>query len=124
MTSKWARAAVCARTSLGVPASSASAAAPAGRFRKKIQRQFTAAVISPPATGPAVAAVEPAAVHSVIARLRLTGSGKACRTSASEAGSISAAAAPCTSRAVISSPSDGASPHAAEESVNPISPRP
>ena len=81
-------------------------------------------MISPPATGPAAAAAEPAASTARSARLRLAGSGNAWRINASEAGSISEAAAPCTRRAVISRLSDGASPQAAEESVNPISPRP
>jgi hypothetical protein len=85
-------------------------------------RQLTRLVSTPPATGPAAAATAPPAVHSAMALALATGSPNACRTRAREAGSISAAALPCTTRAAISRPRLGARPQAMEATVKTDSP--
>ncbi len=94
-----------------------------GRFTKKMARQLSPLVSSPPATGPTATATEPAAVQMAIARARLPGSEYVCRISAREAGTISAAAPPCTMRETIRVPSSGARPQAAEARVKPARPR-
>jgi hypothetical protein len=55
-------------------------------------------------------------------RPRRAGSVKACRTSASDDGSMTAAAQPWTNRAPVSIPRPGAAPQAIEASVNPATP--
>ncbi len=95
---------------------------------KKIPRQSQAVVSAPPATGPSATAAEPPAAHTATARARRAGSvysprgGTPCRTSASEAGRTTAAATPCTTRAPIRAGRFGASPQAAEASVNTVAP--
>ncbi|GHI02061.1 hypothetical protein AQI88_17935 [Streptomyces cellostaticus] len=60
---------------------------------KKIIRQLIR-LSRPPATGPAAAPTEPPIAQTEIARARLARSGYASRSSASEAGTITAAPAP------------------------------
>ena len=71
-----------------------TAMTPVGRFRKKIARQVTVEVSTPPATGPITIAIAPPIVHRAIALARAAGSSYAWRTRASEAGMVSAAALP------------------------------
>src|SRR5262249_15609663 len=106
---------------------------PTGRLRKKMARQLTDGLNAPPTIGPSVdkprrtsgpAAVDtaPPTVHSAIARAGAVALRYACRTSANDEGSITAAALPCTSRATISRPNPGARPQAAEAKVKTASP--
>ena len=97
---------------------------PTGRLTTKIARQLRMLDSTPPATGPAATATAPPTVHSAMARARSAASGKACRTRASEEGSMIAAALPWNRRAAISSPSPGASPQAAEATVKTATPAP
>ncbi len=106
-----------------VRASRTRAAAPAGTLMKKISRQL-ARVSSPPVTGPAEDAIAPPIAHMATARARRAGSGNAWPIRAIDDGIMTAAAAPCTSRAVTSTPRPGARPQAAEASTNPATPAP
>jgi hypothetical protein len=99
-----------------------TATSPAGRLRKKIARQLSPDVSAPSATGPPAMATVPPTAHTAIAFARRAGSGYACRTSASEAGSMTPAALPCTARLPIRNPIVGASPHAADEARNAARP--
>ena len=99
----------------GARASSATAISPAGRLRKKIARQLNPDVSAPPATGPPAMATVPPTAHTAMAFARRTGLPYTCRTSASEAGSMTAAALPWTARPTIRNPSVGARPHAADD---------
>jgi hypothetical protein len=91
------------------------ATSPAGRLRKKIARQLSPDVSAPPATGPPAMATVPPTAHTAMAFARRTGLPYACRTSASEAGSMTAAALPWTARLPTRNPSVGARPHAADD---------
>jgi len=68
-----------------------------------------------------VATVPPTA-HTAMALARRAGLPYACLTSASEAGSMTAAALPWTARPAIRNPSVGARPHAADEARNAARP--
>ncbi len=95
---------------------------PTGRLRKKIARQSTALVRMPPSTGPAASAIPPTAAQVAIPFARAPGSANASRTRASEEGSSSAAATPCSSRAPIRTPIEGAAAQASEAMVKAIIP--
>jgi hypothetical protein len=106
----------------GERVSSSTPRAPTGTLRKKIARQPTLSVSSPPTTGPAAIATPPPAAHTAIARARSPGSSKTWRTNASDDGSTSAAVTPCTMRAATSDPALGATPQATDDAVNPTKP--
>jgi hypothetical protein len=108
----------------GARVSRASVARPTGRLRKKIARQLAAVVRTPPTTGPPAIATVPPTAHTAMALTRRAGSVKACRTSASDAGSMTAAAQPWTVRPPMRKPSLGARPHAADAATNAASPMP
>ena len=84
---------------------------------RKIQRQLPVSVSSPPIGGPSAAATEPTAPQAAIAGAHRWG-GKAASSSPSAAGIMAAAAAPCTARAAISAPADGATAHQADATAN------
>ena len=75
----------------------------------------------PPSTGPSAAAIPATPPHSPTTLARRSG-GNSGSSRASALGTIAAAAAPCTSRAAISAPADGARPAAAEPSTNSATP--
>ena len=90
---------------------------------KKITRQPATDVRTPPSTGPAAIAAAPPVFHTATARARAAGSSNACRTRESDAGSVTAAAQPWTSRDPIRTHSAGASPHPADAAVNRARPQ-
>ena len=91
---------------------------------KKTKRQSHTLVSSPPSTGPAAMATAPPAAQTATARARRAASSYACRISASEVGISTAAAAPCTTLAPISTPSVGARPQARDARVKTTRPQP
>src|SRR5829696_1656017 len=68
-------------------------------------------------TGPAAAAIEPAALQMPIAMVRRSGA-VPCSTMPSEAGIMPAAPAPCTARAAMRASIDGATAQASDAAVN------
>ena len=100
---------------------SASAAMTSGTFRAKTQRHEVAPTIAPPASGPAIEAIAPQAVHEPTAAPRCSG-GKAMTMIASELGVTSAPAAPCSARATIRKPIVGATAQASESTPNAATP--
>ena len=102
-----------------MPATTAST--PTGTFRKNTQRQPAAATSRPPITGPdarptaCAAACTPSAVRRVRAGTLVT-------TSATLLACSRAAPPAWTTRRAISAPSEGASPHAADEPANTTNP--
>jgi hypothetical protein len=93
-----------------------------GRLRKKIARQLTCSVSSPPTTGPIASASAETPAHVPIARPRSAG-GKALVTIESVAGIMKAAPIPCTARLITSQASFGAKPAVADESANTLTPK-
>ena len=89
-----------------------------GRLMKNTPRQVQPLTSSPPMTGPLAAPIPPTEPHRPRARDRPARVGNAAWSSTSEDGTSAAAPAPCTNRAAISTPIDGASPQAAEASAN------
>ncbi len=85
-----------------------------GRLRKKIARQLTCSVRSPPTTGPIASASAETPAHVPIARPRSAG-GKAFVTIESVAGIMNAAPMPCTARLATSHVSFGAKPAVADD---------
>src|SRR5580658_4165558 len=96
---------------------STTAATPTGTLIQNTQRQFTWTRL-PPITGPSAA---PSAdqVPSAFGR---PDAGTAASSSDSDAGTIAPAPAAWTTRAAISRPTPGASPHSTDPAVNPASP--
>ena len=94
---------------------------PIGTFSQKIHGQARPCTTAPPIIGPARMArpTTPLKIPSAFARW---GGGYAPDRRAMAGGMIIAEPAPCTARATISQPMDGASAHAADIAVN--SPRP
>ena len=84
-------------------------------------RQPTWSTRTPPIAGPAAAASAPAALQAPIAAARRSGAVSES-TTASEAGIIAAAAAPCRARATSSVGRLGASAHSRLKSVKPPTP--
>ena len=80
---------------------------------RKIQRQLSSSINTPPASGPVSEAIPAAAPHRPIAAPRCAG-GNICVISAIVCGVSSAAPSPCTTRAMISMLNDGANPHASD----------
>ena len=105
------------------PASRTSATAPMGRLMKKMARQLSS-IRNPPTTGPAAEATPAPRDQRAIARARSASSAYASRINASDDGMITAAPAPCASRAATSTASEGASPHATEAITNSAKPDP
>jgi hypothetical protein len=83
----------------------------------KIQRHPPPSASRPPIGGPKAAATEPTAPQPAIAAAHRCG-GNAASNSPSAAGIIADAAAPCTVRAATSTPTDGATAHAADDTAN------
>ena len=97
---------------------------PRGKLTKKMLRQPNEPMSRPPATGPAAKPTPPAAVHQATAWPRKRASPpEAWFSSASEAGTISAAPTPCATRAAISSAPFGARPQPAEAAMNTAKPK-
>ncbi len=88
---------------------------------QKIHCHAIPSVIAPPTSGPAATARPVTEKKIPSAQPRRPG-GKAALTRAKASVTIRAAPAPCTTRAAISHPTEGASAQAAEASAN--SPRP
>ena len=105
---------IAARTSPRVASTS-------GTLSAKIHRQEAWSTITPPASGPTIAAIPPHAVQAPIAAPRSFGA-KAATMIASELGTMSAAAAPCSARAPINTSIVGASAHATEKTPNAVRP--
>src|SRR5277367_5699536 len=99
---------------------STTAATPTGTLIQNTQRQFTWTRL-PPITGPSAAPSAPSAdqVPSAFAR---PDAGTAASSSDIDAGTIAPAPAAWTTRAAISRPTPGASPHSTDPAVNPASP--
>ena len=81
-----------------------------GTLMAKIQRHDAWSTSSPPPSGPTTIAIPPHAVHVPIAAPR-SSAGKVAVMIASDAGTSSAPAHPCSARATISSSAVGASAH-------------
>ena len=115
------RATVSSRDSCAANSVTATAPAATGRLRKKIARQLTDSVSSPPRTGPMASASADTPAQVPIALPRSCG-GKALVMIDSVAGIISAAPMPWIARPATSALSVGASPMAALESANTTTP--
>ena len=96
-------------------------ARPIGTFSQKIHGHARPWTTTPPIIGPPRMArpVTPLKIPSALARRC---GGYAADSRASACGMIMAEPAPCTARATISQPTDGASAHAADMAVNSPSP--
>ena len=92
-----------------------------GRLMRKIQRQDASTSSSPPASGPSTPKIAPHAVQLPIAAPR-SDAEKVFTITASELGTSSAPAIPCTARAATSGPIDGASAHASDATPKPATP--
>src|SRR5580765_4256172 len=101
---------------------SRSTAAPTGTLTKKIHSQPRYFVSTPPASTPTAAPLPPSAPQIPSALLRSGPSSKLVITIDRAAGEMIAPPSPCTARDAISIPSDCASPHASEASVNSATP--
>ncbi|AJX69446.1 major Facilitator Superfamily domain protein [Burkholderia pseudomallei MSHR840] len=98
-------------------------AAHSGRLTKKMLRQPNCAISTPPITGPAAIEIAPDAVHQPTARARSRGScAHAWLSSASEFGSIAAAASPCSARAAMSVAAFAAMPQTNDATAKSASP--
>ena len=95
---------------------------PIGALMKKIARQPSVEVSSPPTSGPAESATLAPAAHRPTARARSRGSGWVWVSRLSEHGTSTAAPAPCRARAATSTGRLGASPHSADAAVNTTKP--
>jgi hypothetical protein len=93
-----------------------------GTFIRKIQRQSSRSVSRPPATRPTENPALPLAPNTPRARLRSGPSAKVVAMMATAAGTVSAAPTPCTARAAMRNPPDGASPQASDMAENSASP--
>ncbi len=94
----------------------AIAMTPTGTLTKKIQCQLRCSVRRPPTSGPIASASAAVPAQIPIAIPRSLG-GKVAAMIESVAGFISAAPAPCTTRAAISMLPESASPHQSEAPV-------
>ena len=94
---------------------------PIGRLIRKIARQLETSTSQPPSRGPIAAAIDTNPVHAPIARARSSGT-KAASMIARLPGVSSAPPTPCSARAAISTPTDGATAHSAEATVNQAMP--
>src|ERR1700758_3847642 len=96
------------------------AASPTGTLIQNTQRQLTWTRL-PPITGPSAAPSAPSADQVPRAFAR-PAAGTAASRSDNDAGTIAPAPAAWMTRAAISSPTPGASPHSTDPAVNPASP--
>ncbi len=92
-----------------------------GRLIRKIQRQEASTSSSPPASGPSTPKIAPHAVQLPIAAPR-SDCENVFTITASELGTSSAPATPCSARAATSAPIDGASAHASDVMPKPATP--
>ena len=99
-----------------------STSAPTGTLTKKIHSQPRYFVSTPPASTPTAAPLPPSAPQIPSALFRSGPSSKLVITIDRAAGEMIAPPSPCTARDAISIPSDCASPHASEASVNSATP--
>ena len=100
---------------------STTQAAARGMLIRKISRQEPIGSSSPPTSGPSTPAIAPHAVQLPIAPPR-SDSGNVFTITASELGTSSAPAMPCTIRATTSTPIDGAIAHASDATPKPATP--
>jgi hypothetical protein len=100
---------------------SATVAAISGRLTQKIARQESSPISAPPPAGPSTVAIPVQAVQVPTALPRASPS-KVAATIASEPGTSSAPATPCSPRAPTRSSSEGATAQSAEVSPKPTSP--
>ena len=98
-----------------------SAAMPIGRFTKKIQRQESPLVITPPSTGPTATATPVTAPKTPNAVPRSVGA-KAWASSASEVANMIAPPVPCSARASARNVTELASPQSSEPPVKTTMP--
>ncbi len=84
-----------------------------GRLMRKIHRHEATPSSTPPPSGPSAVAIAPNAVHVPIAAPR-SDSANVATITASELGTSSAPATPCSARQAISTPMLGASAHSSE----------
>ncbi len=92
-----------------------------GTLIRNTQRHDAYSVSSAPRVGPRAAAAAPIAPQVPIATCRRA-AGNSGSTRASELGTTSAAKAPCSARAAVSTPASGAAPHSALNAAKPPSP--
>ena len=92
-----------------------------GTLIRKIQRQDAPSISAPPTSGPTTVEMPVHAVHDPIAAPR-SDSGKVAMMIASVLGTSSAPNAPCSTRAAIRMPTDGASAHASDITPKPATP--
>ncbi len=97
------------------------AAMPTGTLHQNTQCQDRPCTMAPPATGPKATAEPVIAPQAPMALPRWPG-GNAEQARARLSGEISAAEAPCTARAAMSSPGVAAVAHAADAAVNTARP--
>jgi|GEM_PF-2990507 len=90
---------------------------PMGTLTKNTSRQSTHPTRTPPSAGPVAAATAPVAPQMAVAVARCA-SGNSGSSRASDVGTTAAAPSACSTRAAISIPGFGASPHSAEASRN------
>src|SRR3954468_3458177 len=95
----------------------ASAARPIGTLRKKMARQSSQLVSTPPTSGPTANEAPIVAPYAANALPREAGSGKASRMSANDVANMMAAPTPCAARNASRVAIDGAAPHAADMAV-------
>ena len=77
---------------------------------------------TPPSTRPAENPLDAATANAANARVRAGPSGNAPASTATAAGTVSAAPTPCTARAVINQATSGLSPQASEAAPKTASP--
>jgi hypothetical protein len=99
-----------------------STAATIGALIRKIQRQPSRSVSTPPRTRPTLNPAEALAANTPSARFRSAPSANVVAMIDTAAGTVSAAPTPCTARAATSSPAFGASPAASDITPNRTSP--
>ncbi len=101
---------------------SASAASPTGTFTQKIERQPTDSTSAPPSTGPSAMLRPTVAPHTPIACARSRGSVNTLRMIDIATGLSIEPPTACIIRKATSAPSDDATLHSSEPSVNSTSP--
>jgi hypothetical protein len=89
---------------------------------RKIQRQLSASVSTPPSTSPTLNPADALAANTPRARLRSAPSGNVVAMIDTAAGTVSAAPTPCSPRATTSGAAEGARPQASDIAPNATSP--
>jgi len=107
-----------ARDSGTYSAVSTIAATPIGTLTKNTARQLNASTSAPPRTGPSAMLSPITAPHTPIAWARSRGSVNTLRMIDIATGLSIEPPIACSTRAAISKPSDGASPHSSDPSEN------